>query len=170
MLLTTTELDALNARIAQSADRIIGRVTKRLVPARSLKATGPKPVVIQNCIQPEMLEVLHAGEDYWPLWVDDVLSGISRLDWYSTDASRRDAPLSVKNIIKCFAYLDVIDVYSVSHLLHLGKRQATRYMRACEIAHKYLIDSYCDDTVRSYHYPEVFIYPREINRQSDLGD
>lgn len=169
-MLTKTELDALNARIAQSADRIIGRVTKKLVPARASHTSGPKPQVICNCVQPEMLDVLHAGEDYWPLWVDDVLSGIARLDWYSVKPSRRDAPLSVRNILKCFAYLDNIDVYGISHLLHLGKRQAQVYMKACELAHKFLIDGFCDDSVRSLHYPEVFIYPRELNRQSDLGD
>lgn len=167
-MLTPSELEALNGRIAQSADRIIGRVTRRLVPVRAPKTTGPKPVVLHNCIQPEMLDVLHAGEDYWPLWVDDVLSGISRLDWYRPD--ERSTPLSVKNIIKCFAYLDTISIFSISHLLCIGGKHARRYMKACELAHEKLVDGYCDDRVRSLHYPEVFVYPREINRQSDLGD
>ncbi len=166
-MLTTAELNALDAKIAQSADRIIGRVTRRLVKPRAPNATGPKPVVIQNCIQPEMLDVLHAGEDNWPLWVDDVLSGVARLDWYRPN--ERSIPLSAKNILRCFAYLDVIDVYSVSHLLHLGKRQATYYFKACQLVHEKLIDGFCNDAVRSLHYPEVFVYPREIN-ESDLGD
>lgn len=167
-LLTTTELNALEARIAQSADRVISGVTRRLVKPRDPNTPGPKPVVIQNCIQPEMLDVLHAGEDSWPLWVDDILSGVSRLDWYRPD--ERSVPLSVRNIIKCFAYLEKIDAYGISHLLHVGKRQATRYLKACELCHEKLIDAYCNDDVRSIHYPEVFIYPREVNRQSDLGD
>lgn len=167
-MLGPAELKELEARIAQSADRIIGRVTKRLVKPRLPNTTGPKPVVIQNCIQPEMLDVLHAGEDYWPLWVDDVLSGVSRLDWYRP--GERSVPLSVRNILKCFAYLDMIDVYGISHLLHVGKRQAQYYLKACELCYQKLIDGYCDDSVRSLHYPEVFVYPQEINRQSDLGD
>lgn len=167
-MLTQTELDALEARIAQSADRIISSVTKKLVPYRDQNTTGPKPVVIHNCIQPEMLDVLHAGDDYWPLWVDDVVSGVSRLDWYRPD--ERSTPLSVRNIIKCFAYLDKIDVVGISHLLYIGKRQASRYLKACELCHEKLIDGFCKEEVRCMHYPEVFVYPREINEQSDLGD
>lgn len=167
-MLSQTELEALEARIAQNADKVISRVIRRLVPPRNLNAPGPKPLVIENCIQQEMLDVLHAGEESWPLWVDDILSGVSRLDWYRPE--ERSVPLSVRNIIKCFAYLDKIDTYSISHLLHVGKRQSTRYLKACELCHEKLIDAYCNDAVRSLHYPQVFIYPQEINEQSDLGD
>lgn len=166
-MLTKAELDALDARMGDNADKLIQRVTRTLVKARPASATGPKPVVMANVIQQEMLEVLHAGEEKWPLWVDDVLQGVARLEWYGNERAR---PLSTRNILKCFAYLDNIDVYGISHLLRVAKRQAQRYMGACQLAQNYLIAGYCDDTVRTMHYPEVFVYPRDPNTQSDLGD
>lgn len=167
MMLTPAELKALDARLAANADTIISRVQRTLVKPRPANATGPKPVVLVNAIQPEMLDVLHAGEDNWPLWVDDVLHGVARLDW---NGNLRNRPLSTKNILKCFAYLEAIDVFSISHLLCVAKRQAQRYMAACQLVQQKLIDGYCEDSVRTLHYPDVFIYPRDPNRQSDLGD
>lgn len=114
-----------------------------------------------------MLEVLYNDEEKWPLWVDDIVSGVSRLDWHG--AREQQVPLSKKKIVRCFALLDVINTQEVSHLLKLGKRQATRYYKACEILHQKLIDGYCDNAVHSLHYPEVFIYPRDLP-QTDKGE
>ena len=166
-MLTQEQIQALDKRLGANADKIIKRVTSRLAPKPNPKSLGRPAVSIQNCIQPEMLEVLHEGDDNWPLWVDDVVQGIARLDWYRTGYN---VPLSTKNILRCFAYLDVIDAYQISHLLGIGLRQAQVYLKACSLAHEKLLDGYCNDEVRSLHYPDVFIYPREPNAQSDLGD
>lgn len=166
-MLTKEQIRALDIRIGSNADKIIKRVTSKLAKPPNPLGLGRTPTSIPNCIQPEMLEVLHEGEDNWPLWVDDVIQGIARLDWYRNG---HNTPLSTKNIVRCFAYLDTIDSYQISHLLGLGIRQAQVYLKACQLAHEKLVDGYCDDRIRSLHYPDVFIYPREPNRQSDLGD
>jgi hypothetical protein len=167
-MLTKEQIQTLDRRIGHNADKIIKRVTSKLAPKPNPVGLGRPAVSICNCIQPEMLEVLHEGDDQWPLWVDDVVQGVARLDWYSRE--RRDPPLSAKNIVRCFAYLDTIDSYQISHLLGLGLRQAQVYLKACQLIHERLVDGFCDPAVRSIHYPDVFIYPRDPNRSSDLGD
>jgi len=166
-MLTPEELAAMDARMGANADRMIGRVTKVLAKPRD-NTLGRKPLSIANAVQPEMLEVLYAGEDSWPLWVDDICSGVARLDWYRQ--GERSVPLSKKKIVQCFAMLDVIDSYGISHLLRVGERQAQRYLKACELLHWRLIDGYCTPEVHSLHYPEVFIYPREMIRINDLKE
>lgn len=166
-MLTKEQIQTLDRRISSNADKIIKRVTSKLAPKPNPKGLGRPAVSIPNIIQPEMLEVLHEGEDNWPLWVDDVVQGVARLDWYRNG---HNVPLSTKNIVRCFAYLETIDAYQISHLLGIGLRQAQVYLKACQLVHERLVDGYCDPRVKSIHYPDVFIYPREPNVQSDLGD
>lgn len=165
-LLTEQELDELRARIESNADKLIAAAHRTIMPPRDPDAPGKKPLSIENAVLPEMLEVLHAGEDNWPLWVDDVVQGIARLDWYRQGS--RSVPLSGKKIVQCFAYLSTIDVYQISRLLQVGERQARRYLKACELAHDRLIAGYCTDSIRLMKYPDVFVYPREKYLDSDL--
>lgn len=167
-MLTEEQLSELDKRISANAEKLIRSNERKLMKPRCDTTPGTKPLVIQNYIQAEMLEVLHGGEDNWPLWVDDVVQGIARLDWYRQ--GERSIPLSGKKIVQCFAYLETIDAYQVSHLLHIAERQARRYVKACQLAHDRLVNGFCDDSVSCLRYPEVFVYPREPNTQSDLGD
>ena len=163
-MLTPSELKALDKRIAGNADRLIARTASTLVPARMARK-GRKPSSFVNAILPECLDVLYAGEENWPLWADDILAGIARLDWYRE--GDRSIPLSALKILKCLAHLETIDSYSISHLLHIGERQAQRYYIACELAQFHMIRSFCEEHVR---YPEVFIYHKENIPQTDLKE
>lgn len=157
-MLSPSELKALDFRIGRNADRLIAKA-QRTVYTASTGKLGRPPASFSNCVLPEMVDVRMSGED-WPLWVDDVLSGISRLDWYSQDEDQ--VPLSMGKILKIFCSLDIISPSFISELLHMGRRQSMRYYKACELAHEKLIDGYCDYTVQSLTYPETFIYHRRI--------
>lgn len=167
MMLNAEELEALNSRISANADKVIAIREKSLYTFKDTEA-GRKPASFSNCIQPEIQEVRYVEEDNWPLWVDDVVSGVTRLDWYRS--GDRNVPLSTKKIVQCFACLDDINASTISHLLNIGKRQAQRYMKACELSHERLIDGWCDDTVRCMKYPAVFIYPKDEKQLTDLKE
>lgn len=161
-MLSPEELAQLSERLGRNADKMIAKVTRSLYTFSESKA-GPKPAFFHNCVSPEMTEVLYSDEDKWPLWVDDIVSGVARLDWYGP--RERQKPLSTKKIVQCFALLELVNASTISHLLRVEERQAQRYYKACELLHQRLIDGYCDHSVHSLHYPEVFIYP-----QTDLKE
>lgn len=164
-MLTPSELKALDKRISANADRVIARTVRTLAPPRKVKGAGRKPASFVNIILPECLDVLYAGEDNWPLWADDILAGISRLDWRTQEA--RSMPLSTRNILKCLAHLETVDTYGISHLLHIGERYARMYYNACELAHKHMVDSFCKEHMK---YPEVFVFHRENVPLTDIDE
>ncbi|AHJ87275.1 hypothetical protein phiPsa267_019 [Pseudomonas phage phiPsa267] len=166
-MMTVEELAALDARLSANADKLIAKREKSLFNFSPSKA-GRKPASFCNLIQPEIQQIRYMDEESWPLWVDDVVAGVSRLDWYSNRENQR--PLSTKNIMQCFACLEEINASTISHLLNIGERQAQVYMKACVILHDRLVDNYCDDNVRLMKYPAVFIYPREHVPQTDLKE
>lgn len=165
-MLTPSELKALDKRIAANADRLIATTVKKLAKPRKAKGAGRKPSSFVSVVRPECADVLYAGEDNWPLWVDDVLSGISRLDWRNNKG--KDTPLSMHKMLRCLSELDTIDTYSISHLIQVDERSAQRYYNACKLAHDWLVEGYCNEKVQSMKYPEVFVYPKERVPQTDL--
>lgn len=167
MMLSPEELAALDERIGANADKMISRVTRKLY-SFSEGSAGPKPASFINCIQPEIAELVYEDDESWPLWLDDAVAGVTRLDWYGPREDQR--PLSTKKVVQCFALLEVINTSTISHLLKLERRQAARYFKACELLHEMLIDNFCDDSVRSMRYPAVFIYPREMQQITDIGE
>jgi hypothetical protein len=68
----------------------------------------------------------------YPLWLDDVLQGVARLDWYRKDS--RSIPLSVRNMLRLLGYLPCITTAHVAALLLIENRQAQRYVQALRIA------------------------------------
>lgn len=156
-MLSPEELAALNARVGANADKLIG-ATQRKLYTFSGAGKGRKPLSFQNTLQGALQAVVYEDDEKWPLWVDDVLSGVARLDWGGGQNSTR--PLSKKKIAQCLAQLETIDASSVSHLLLLEQRQAQRYVKACELSHKYLVDGANNPEIRCLHYPVTFIYPR----------
>lgn len=166
-MMTVEELADFDARLSANADKLIAKREKSLYNFNPKKA-GRKPASFCNLIQPEIQQIRYMDEDAWPLWVDDAVSGVSRLDWYGPKETQR--PLSTKNIMQCFACLDEINASTISHLLNVAERQAQRYMKACELLHDRLVDNYCNDDIRLMKYPAVFIYPREDMPQTDLRE
>lgn len=164
-MLTPSELKALDKRISGNADRLIAKTVRTLAPPRKVKGAGRKPASFVNTILPECLDVLYAGEENWPLWADDILAGISRLDW--RNQQHREVPLSARKILQCLAHLETINTYSISHLIHVDERSAQRYYNACELAQTHMIRSFCEEHKK---YPEVFIFHKEMMPQTDIDE
>lgn len=87
----------------------------------------------------------------WPLWLDDILYGVARLDWYGD--REQQIPLSTASILQCFLNLDVISTKSVMELLQLKQRMARKYAAACRIAYPFLKRSLEDDIIKNRVYP-----------------
>jgi hypothetical protein len=98
-MMTVEELAALDARLSANVDKLIAKREKSLYNFTPSEA-GRKPASFVNCILPEIQEIRYIDEDSWPLWVDDIVSGVARWDWYNR--SERNRPLSTKNIMQCF--------------------------------------------------------------------
>jgi hypothetical protein len=163
-MLTQRELKTLDKRIGQNADRLIKKQQSVLVTAYN--GRGRKPSSFVNKIQPEITEVLHHSEEGWPLWVDDIVSGIARLDWHRP--SERSIPLSGKSMLTILSALAIVDVFGISNLLLIGERQSQKYYRACELAHSKLEDSFC--LYEDIHYPPTFIYIYEPTSDTDIKE
>ncbi|MFU6944254.1 hypothetical protein ACM76E_28570 [Pseudomonas aeruginosa] len=163
-MLTCEEIEELKARIGSNADRLIRKVERGLVPPLDT-GRGRKPSFFFNAVQPEMYEVMVELDGDYPLWVDDVLQGVARLDWYRPD--ERSIPLSAKKLLTIFASLSNINAHTISHLLRVEARQANRYYKAAEFAHEKLIDGFCKDELRCMKYPETFVYPKPDVPQTD---
>ncbi|UPW35822.1 hypothetical protein QE320_gp020 [Pseudomonas phage EM] len=163
-MLTCEEIEELKSRIGANADRLIRKVERGLVPPFDT-SRGRKPSFFFNAVQPEMYEVMVELDGDYPLWVDDVLQGVARLDWYRPE--ERSIPLSAKKLLTIFASLSNINPHTISHLLRVEARQAGRYYRAAEFAHGRLIEGFCKDDLRCMKYPETFVYPRPDIPQTD---
>ena len=120
-----------------------------------------KPNILHNDIKEQMADHWYEREDYdvWPLWIDDIVSGIARLDWYGDRDNQR--PLSTVSIIKCFINLDQISTETVMELLSVKKSQAKLYVKACTLCYRYLHRSLEDKRITDMKYPRQSIVCEE---------
>lgn len=153
-MLTQQELKLLEQRIAQNAEKLVNSA-KKPIRKESKDTRGRKPKQLHNKLLPVFqdlrLELFEDDGNTWPLWIDDVLSGVSRLDWYRQ--GERSVPLSTGNLKTIFESLEYTDSISIADLLSLGERQARRYMQASILCYKYLLVGYTNLDVRSMKYP-----------------
>ena len=155
-MLTQQELQVLEQRIAQNADKLVNSA-KNVVRKESKETRGRKSKQFHNKLLPVFqdlrLELFEFEEDgnTWPLWIDDVFAGVSRLDWYRQ--SERSVPLSTRSLKSIFESLEYIDSTSIADLLNVGERQARRYMQASTLCHKYLLTGYNNSDILNMKYP-----------------
>lgn len=155
-MLTEQEPKLLEQRIAQNADKLVNSA-KKVVRKESKETRGRKSKQLHNKLLPVFqdlrLELFEFEEDgnTWPLWIDDVFSGVSRLDWYRQ--SERSVPLSTRSLKSIFESLEDIDSVSIADLLNIGERQARRYMQASTLCHKYLLTGYNNSDILNRKYP-----------------
>lgn len=125
------------------------------------KKRGRKANVLVNDIRDEMCSHWFGRDERttWPLWIDDIVSGVARLDWYGD--KEKQIPLSTSKIVQCFLHLDEITTTAIAELLSLGKRQAERYNKACRLSYSFLKRSIEDDSIRLLHYPQISIVSYE---------
>jgi hypothetical protein len=118
---------------------------------------GRKPVVLVNDIKDEFCEHWYGKDepDTWPVWIDDIVSGVARLDWYGDKVDQ--IPLSTTNIIKCFLFLNEITTGNVMELLEMKKSQASLYVKACTLCYRFLKRSLEDKELLRMKYPRQSI-------------
>lgn len=122
---------------------------------------GRKPVILINDIREQMCDEWWGREDSdtWPLWIDDIVSGVARLNWYGD--KEQQIPLSTVNIIKCFLFLPEISTDTVMEFLELKKSQAKLYVKACTLCYPWLKKCLSDEGVLRTKYPRRSIVCEE---------
>ena len=120
-------------------------------------ARGRKPVVLTNDIKEEFCVEWWGRDDYdvWPVWIDDIVTGIARLDWYGDKPNQ--IPLSTTNIIKCFIFLPEISTENIMTLLELKKSQAKLYVKACTLCYPWFKKSLSSKETLKTKYPRQSI-------------
>lgn len=118
---------------------------------------GRKPIVLVNDIREQICEHWYGRDepDTWPVWIDDIVSGVARLDWYGDKPNQ--IPLATTHIIKCFLFLDEISTENVMELLKFKKSQAKLYVKACTLCYRFLKRSLEDKEVLNLKYPRQSI-------------
>lgn len=153
-MLSKEELKTLEQRIARNADKLVSSA-KKVVRKESKETRGRKPKQLHNKLLPVFqdlrLELFEDDGNTWPLWVDDVFAGVSRLDWYRK--AERSVPLSTGSLKTTFESLEYIDSSSIAELLFIGERQARRYMQASTLCYKYLLAGYNNPSTLNRKYP-----------------
>lgn len=130
---------------------------------------GRKPNILINDIREQFCEAWWGRDDpkVWPLWMDDIISGIARLDWYGQ--REQQVPLSTTSIIQCFLHLDEISTESIKLLLGMGKRQSERYTKACRLCYPFLKRSLESEQILKTRYPQVSIVSVEHGLKLGYG-
>lgn len=135
-LLSATELHALDARIADSANQWLIKNTPTFharLPRKQKNTTGPKPKVIINPFY-GFIGAMTSWERY-PRFAMDIIEGIARLDWHdrSKGAGGKSMPLSVHNLALILESLPTVTNESIEDLLELKERHARRYLTAIKL-------------------------------------
>lgn len=118
---------------------------------------GRKPIVLVNDVREQICEHWYGRDepDTWPVWIDDIVSGVARLDWYGDKPNQ--IPLATTQIIKCFLFLDEISTETVMELLEFKKSQAKLYVKACTLCYRFLKRSLEDKEILRVKYPRQSI-------------
>lgn len=118
---------------------------------------GRKPIVLVNDIRRDFCDHWYGRDepDTWPVWIDDIVSGVARLDWYGDKPNQ--IPLATTSIIKCFLCLNEISTDTVTELLEIKKSQASLYVKACTLSYRFLKRSLEDKEILRMKYPRQSI-------------
>jgi len=100
-------------------------------PEHSSKKSGPKQKEVINPYNGFFREFAGFGVSKLPRSVEDILVGVSRLNWYKSEGDQK--PLSVRKIMYLLGKFDKIDRSKVEWFLDVKKMQALRYLSACEL-------------------------------------
>lgn len=135
-LLSPAELEALNARFAANADKwlIENAPAPKTVSQRNPKsASGRKPKVVENPFYMYIGCTTDWGR--YSVFALDIIEGVARLDWHgrAIGVGGKSMPLSVRDLTVILENLPVITTETVTDLLPLEERHASRYVKAMEL-------------------------------------
>lgn len=150
-----TELIQLHERLEERTRKLEAKAnrltSKASQESKANQKRGRKPRTLLNPLAGFLSYYrLHSSAELYngyPIWLDDVLQGISRLDWYRPD--ERSIPLSVKSLLRILDALPVISTDNIAALLLVEERQARRYLKAVELAMPFLLKG-IPESMRSY--------------------
>jgi hypothetical protein len=147
-LLTQSELEALNSRIATNADKWLGKMVQQNKdssnPEKSLQSKstrGRKPTVIINPFYGIIGITTYWGR--YPAFALDIIEGIARLDWHDRPigVGGKSVPLSVRNLAVILEQLPIVTNDAVKTLLDLQEKHAGRYVRAIKLIVPHIMKS-----------------------------
>lgn len=151
-MLTQDEMLALNIRLSRNCEIAL---EKHRGAAMGIKRhnTGRPPEELDNPLRKQLERIwqdaqmqlsdfkrngidtgMSASVSFLPQDIDDVIVGISRVD-YSPHRKQADKPLSVSKIMRILTALDVITVRDISNLLGVNKENAHKYFRAIRLGY-----------------------------------
>lgn len=113
------------------------------------RTTGRKPKVVLNRAYNIVNEYRYGDVDKWPLFIDEVLIGVSRLDW------NHSKPLSTGRMKWLLQSFPILTVHLISYHCNIGERFARDYLTACQISIKWIKKGYDDVNVRGMSYPKI---------------
>lgn len=150
-LLTPFELDALSARVAANADRLIQEhqetQTERSMKQSAVPKTKPagqrgRPAKritnpFCNLIGPA------TGYGRYPYFTQEIIEGIARLDWHDRPIGKGGSskPLSVRSLMVILTEVEEVTTESVAAITGTKARHAQRYVKAIELAMPFLLKS-----------------------------
>ena len=110
-----------------------------------------------NDIKEEFCNEWYGKEDpaTWPLWIDDIVSGIARLDWYGD--RQQQIPLATTSIVRCFTSLKEISTENVMELLEVKKSMASLYVKACKLCYPHFKRCLENQDILRMKYPRQSI-------------
>ncbi|MBH3461954.1 MULTISPECIES: helix-turn-helix domain-containing protein [Pseudomonas putida group] len=143
-LLTTTELHALDARIAANAHRWLKKQIPTLEerqPNKQKSTRGPKPIVFTNPFYGFIGWDTRWGR--YPGFAMDIIEGIARLDWHDRPigVGGKSMPLSVRSLVRVLERLPAIHNEAIEETLQLKPRHARRYFKAVKLITSRMMNS-----------------------------
>lgn len=135
-LLSSTRLEALNARFAANADQWLADnapKTKTKLPRKPKSTRGPKPRMIENPFYGFIGCTTYWGR--YPVFAASIIEGAARLDWHDRPIKKggKSMPLSVRNLAMILESQPFITNETVEELLQLEDRHARRYFKAIQL-------------------------------------
>lgn len=127
----------------------------------------PAKILTNTLIEEIRWEWEHREEKHiWPLWLDDIVSGVCRLDWYGDRANQ--TPLSTTKLILILTELEEISTVSVMELLKTSRRMASSYASAARLAYPFIEKSLGNDSIKNIAYPKAK-YVSEKHARFEIG-
>lgn len=104
------------------------------------------------CFHNEFMEYFQEHRKYHEIHpeIEDILVGISRLDWYGEN--RQNIPLSYKMLLDILTNLEYISANSIMNAFNISKRHSQRYCQAIRMSVRYI-------TRVLYRFQKI--YPKE---------
>lgn len=145
-MMTPEELQSLNDRLSANTEVSLEKVTK--------KSTGRPTKGINNYLRVDISTIwnqCYTEGMVLPGWLDDLITGASRMNVYGTK------PLNRGNILKVLATVEDITTHSVMRRLKVGERQAREYCACIRVIYPKL-EPHVKQELDQYRKDELELY------------